>query len=311
VSPPGRAGGPPVLSGHAPRAALSVAELQDALRAARARAGGRTGASASEVIGLLPVVDVPLLSAAEPGSAASGRGRVVVLGAHPGAGASTVALALAEAVAAGGRLAHLIECAPPARSGLLAAAGAELGADGLWRRGVRGQVVIDRLTGEGDPAAGWPVDPAGDRPGVTIVDLGVHAGPFLDGAAAGSPLHDGPLVVVARATVPGLRRAEHVLHRLGRAVPVAVVGPPRWPGPVRSSAGLRLAERRRAGQVVAVPLDRALEVTGVHSGPLSKRLAASGRALLAVLDAPPDRAVVPAAPAVPAAVAPQREGALR
>jgi hypothetical protein len=307
VSPPGRAGGPPVLSGHAPRAALSVAELQDALRAARARAAGRTGSSASEVIGLPPAVDVPLPSAAESGSAASGRGRVVVLGAHPGAGASTVALALAEAVAAGGRLAHLIECAPPARSGLLAAAGAELGADGVgrWRRGVRGQVVIDRLTGEGDPAAGWPVDPAGDRPGVTIVDLGVHAGPFLDGAAAGSPLHDGPLVVVARATVPGLRRAEHVLHRLGRAVPVAVVGPPRWPGPVRSSAGLRLAERRRAGQVVAVPLDRALEVTGVHSGPLSKRLAASGRALLAVLDAAPDGA------AIPGSVAVRREGALR
>ena len=261
-------------SGGRHRPTLSVAELQDALRAARARAvagsRARWAAEASAPIGASPSLPSP----------PAGRRRVVVLAAHGGAGASTVALALAEAVAAAGRFAHLVECAPPPRSGLLAAATAELGLDasGHWRRGTRGDVVIDRLTGDAGPVElRSPADPASDREGMTIVDAGTDGPP--DGCA------DAPLLVVCRATVPGVRRAEHLLHRLAPPVSVAVVGPSRWLGPVRASVGPRLAERRRAGQLVAVPLDRGLELTGVHGAPLPRPLAASGRALLAVLEA--------------------------
>lgn len=260
-------------SGGSSRPTLSVAELQDALRAARARAIPRTAARLTAAAPSPIGASLSLLAEAA-------RRRVVVLAAHGGAGASTVALALAEAVRAGGRLAHLIECARPPRSGLLTAATAELGLDGSgrWRRGTRGDVVIDRLTGDAGPVElRWPEDPASDREGMTIVDAGTDGPP--DGWG------DTPLVVVCRATVPGLRRTEHLLHRLARPVSVAVVGPRRWPGPVRASVGPRLAECRRAGQVVAVPLDRTLELTGVHAAPLSRPLAESGRALLDALDA--------------------------
>lgn len=255
---------------------LSVAQLQQALRAARDTAGigGTEGRDA-------PVLPAPNLSRV-PAPPAGGR-RLVVLAAHPGAGASTVALVLAEAVAGTGRRAHLVEFAPPARSGLLTAATAELGRDGSggWRRGTRGDVVIDRPLEDPDGELSWPQVPAGERETVTVVDLGTYDAGLLDGPGWA----DAALLVVCRATVPGLRRAEQTLHRLGRPAPVAVLGPARWPGPVRSSAGARLAERRRAGLVVAVPLDRALELTGVCREPLSRRLAASGRALLALMDA--------------------------
>ncbi len=71
---------------------------------------------------------------------------VVVVGAHGGSGASTTALAIAEATGA----AHLLELAGPGQSGLVAAATAEFGEVGPgWVRGRRGVVVIDHL-------ARWP-----------------------------------------------------------------------------------------------------------------------------------------------------------
>lgn len=259
----------------ADRPGLSVAQLQQALRAAHAAAaGGGDGAAA---------VALPTLNAATLRPPPQGRRRLVVLAAHPGAGASTVALVLAEAVAASGSRAHLVEFAPPARSGLVAAATAEHGREGSgrWRRGTRGEVVIDRLLA--DPIGGevcWPELAATDRETVAVVDLGGCDVALPDGPA----WLDAALVVVCRATVPGVRRAEQLLSQLPRPAPVAVVGPARWPGAVRSSAGARLAERRRAGLVVPVPLDRGLELTGVCGKPLSKGLAASGQALLRVLD---------------------------
>ena len=267
---------------------LSVAQLQQALRAAHT--AGRGGADVPDAVAL------PTPNAATVRPAPPGRRRLVVLGAHPGAGASTVALALSEAVAATGRRAHLVELAPPARSGLVAAATAELGEDnsGRWRRGTRGEVLIDRLLE--DPAGDevrWPEVPASDRETVSVVDLGSCDATLLDGPA----WVDAELVVVCRATVPGVRRAEQALSRLRRPAPVAVVGPARWPGAVRASAGARLAERRRGGLVVPVPLDRGLELTGVCGEPLSRRLAASGRALLAVMDAGAAGGVIPGASA--------------
>jgi hypothetical protein len=69
---------------------------------------------------------------------------VRVIAGHSGAGASTAALAIADAAAGGGRSVHLVEAAHPSRSGLVAATSAELGLDetGAWRRGTRGQPAL-------------------------------------------------------------------------------------------------------------------------------------------------------------------------
>jgi adenylylsulfate kinase-like enzyme len=58
---------------------------------------------------------------------------VVVLAGHAGAGASTVALAIAEALVDHRRV-QLVEYADPIRSGLAAASSVELGAQVGWRR---------------------------------------------------------------------------------------------------------------------------------------------------------------------------------
>jgi hypothetical protein len=208
-------------------------------------------------------------------------GWIAVLAAHAGAGASTVALAISDAAAGRGRLAHLIENVPLSRSGLLAAASAELGVDaaGSWRRGVRGNVTIDRRTTEATPG-GWPVLTAGDAPGVTVVDLGLGA----DSRAC--LLADRTFtVVVCRATVPGVRLTEQLLGRLAQTpVVVAATGPGRWPGEVTASLGPRLRALRDAGQVVSVPIDRRLAVTGLTPCPLPKPVHAAGSALLDLLD---------------------------
>ena len=71
---------------------------------------------------------------------------VAVLGCAGGVGTSTVALALATATGASARV---VECCPPLASGFSAAANAELGTEGTWRRGGRGDVLLERpITGD-------------------------------------------------------------------------------------------------------------------------------------------------------------------
>ena len=204
---------------------------------------------------------------------ASPFGCVLVLAAHHGAGASTVALALAEAAAAG-RTTHLIEGADPTDSGLLAATTAELGTDpsGHWRRGTRGPLTLDRRAHAGNPYA-WPSGPTG---ALTVLDPG-GLGP--------APEHDTTCVVVCRASVPGLRHAETLLDQLpGERIALAVVGPSRWTGQVSASTGPRVRALREAHRVVTIPIDRGLETTGLTDRPLPKAVASSGRTLLRLLD---------------------------
>jgi len=260
--------------GHRP---LAVAEVQQALRELRARPSRhRVG------IGGDKAVEVRIQRGdKEPrtgGDSALPSGWITVLAAHAGAGASTVALAISDAAAAIGRSVHLIENARPARSGLVAAASAELGLDesGAWRRGLRSAVVIDRRASEEAPS-GWPAPPK-DGAGVTVVDLGADG---WDCATAG-PINT---VVVCRLTVPGARLIEHVLDEIGdQPVVVAAVGPARWPGEVTSSAGPRLRALRLAGRLVSVPLDQRIQVTGLTDRPLPRSVVAAGRALLQLLD---------------------------
>lgn len=280
---------------------LSVAEIQQEFRALLARkTAERTGtvtaaADGREQGGAAFHGDEaapPSTRRAEPNAApaapvpAAGRGAeldkrwIAVVAAHAGAGASTVALALTDA-ATEHSATNLIETAHPTRSGLVAAANAELGVDptGAWRRGSRGQVTIDRRAGNDTPT-GWPTLPeTGD--GIVVVDLGLPTPESLARLTASGCR----VVVVCRPTVPGVRLAEQLLSSLTGSVILAAVGGGKWPGEVNASLGPRLRELRATKAVVTVPADRRLEVTGPTNSPLPKPVAAAGRSLLGLIDA--------------------------
>lgn len=280
---------------------LSVAEVQQALRALRCRkpsvAAPRlesTDLSTDAGRGGWPA-NVPFVQPA--GGLAEGW--VSVVAAHTGAGASTVALAIAEAAVAVGRGAHLVETACPTRSGLVAVADAELGVDpgGAWRRGSRGRVTLHRWASDEIPA-GWPALAASDD-SLVVIDLGSPVPASLTRFST-----DGcRTVVVCRPTVPGVRLAEQVLNVITGPVIVASVGGGRWAGQVSASLGPRLRALRVGNAVVTVPSDRRLEVTGLTSFPLPKSVAAAGRSLLGLIDA-----AHPGYEAASAQSAPRRKG---
>ena len=206
---------------------------------------------------------------------------ITVVAAHAGAGASTVALAISDAAAATDRRVHLVETAHPRRSGLIAAASAELGTDaaGAWRRGYRDGVTIDRRVADVEPD-GWPALPISEEPAVTVLDLGLPAPENVARLAADRTR----TVVVCRPTVPGVRLTEHVLSELAeQPVVVAVVGPARWPQAVKANLGPRLRELRSRGQVVRVPVDRRLQSAGLTGDRLPKPVEDAGRSLAALL----------------------------
>ena len=211
---------------------------------------------------------------------------LLVLGAHPGAGASSVAVAIADALAqrekgASHGLVRLVDAAPQETSGLICAADRELGIDqNGWRIGRRGLVEVHR--------PGGTLSQPHDLPSLAAFDSGwlvVDAGwPIRDLLVNPSPvvslLTSASLVLVCRSTVPGVRRAEIALSDLpGRPVVVAV-GARRWPGQVRASFGPLLREAYDAGRVALIPADRRLEVNGIEAPPLPKAFAAAVTRLL-------------------------------
>lgn len=205
---------------------------------------------------------------------------IAVAAAHAGAGASAVSLALADALAAAGEPVRLIESAHPTRSGLVAAASAELGLDvsGAWRRGSRGTATIYRRAHEENPD-GWPeLEPHITS---TVVDLGLPAPAGVARLAADRPR----LVVVFRPSIPGVRAAEQLLDALrDDPIALAAVGSKRWPGEVVHSVGPRLRALRAAHRVVHVEEDRGLQVTGLTHAPLPRPVVAAGAALLGLID---------------------------
>lgn len=231
---------------------LTVAELQTALRAAR-------GVHPAPTVTSHDVASVPV--AIET---------LAVVSAHPGAGCSTVALAVADAASAT-QPEQLIEYCDAGRSGLAGAADRELGEvpGGLWRRGRRGPVIIDRLAGvERDS------EPPEDAARVRVVDIGTGMGLLPISSA---------VVLVCRASVPGLRAAEGQLDALNeRHVALAALGSARWPGVVRASAGPRISALRGAGRVITVPLDRRLAATGLTRDRLPRGVLAAAHRLLAL-----------------------------
>lgn len=261
----------------APR--LSVADLQRALRIAQTRC------------------DQPLL--AFPSTAVPTRW-VLVLAALPGAGASTVALAIGEATRAGSadRDVRLVEyAAGPARSGLAAAAATEMGVDatGDWRHGQRGDLTLYRR--ETDvrsqqpqaraPQPIWPADvtkPRSERDQLVVVDLSGATWSAVDDTTDLTSAD--AAVVVLRASVPGVRAAEALMERLystlrpGTPLVAAMVGPKRCPSVVTAAFGPRLDELRDSNGLVSVPIHRRLTIAGLTGDPLPKPIAAAAEAIV-------------------------------
>ena len=243
--------------------AHSVAELREAWRAIEAGEFAHGPQSAPAARG----------GAAVWTSAPSER-VVAVVGCAGGVGASTVALALATAA---GVPARVVECCPPLASGFSAAANAELGTYGPWRRGSRGDVLLER------PIAGDAILPVPTESSVewTLVDTNwtTVSGPGGWLASVLRTLDD--VVLVSNATVPGVRRLESCAELLGRDAFGVVVGPTikRWPRPVKVAA---------AGVPVRVhltdfPLDSHLQVTGLTPDPLPAPLLKAAENVLALL----------------------------
>ena len=244
--------------------AHSVVELREAWRAIEAGEFARGPRSV-----------LTARSAATVWTPAPGERVVAVVGCAGGVGASTVALALATAAAMPARV---VECCPPLASGFSAAANAELGTEGPWRRGSRGDVLLER------PIIRDATVPVPTESGVewTFVDTNWTA---LSGSRTGWPeslvrtLDD--IVLVTNATVPGLRRLESCAEIFGRDAIGVVVGhaAKRWPRPVKVAAAGMPARVHLAD----LPLDSRLQVTGLTPDPLPAPLLKAAQNVLALL----------------------------
>jgi hypothetical protein len=184
---------------------------------------------------------------------------IVVAGAQPGAGASTVAVALADVLAAKDEDVTLVDLAIEGEIG--ASEAVEAKADLVMRGWVGGRRGAARIA--------QPVDcTEPDEPsGIVILD------------SAGSGCVRDVNVLVCRATVPSIRRSELVLQATN-PLAVAVVGATKWPTQVRSSLGpaMRAAERDRG--VVFFPHEATLEINGLTAEPLpASTIRAAGRLL--------------------------------
>ena len=204
---------------------------------------------------------------------------IAVLGALGSAGTTTVALSMATAAGSGVRL---VESCSASASGLIAAASAELGDQGAWRRGRRdGVLLLWRRNNDLAPV------PGPTEAGLTVVDLG--SGP-LSGWPASALAEAPALVLVTRATVPGLRRLERELERHTLSnLALAVVGPPlkRWPKVLTLGLGDRTQELVGDGRLVCVPVDRTLAITGLTPELLPPALVSAGGRLHALLGKEP------------------------
>jgi hypothetical protein len=209
-----------------------------------------------------------------------GRSVVAVFAAHAGAGASTVALALSEALT-GQASVELHDWNSPHRSALAPAVTQELGVESGWRQGRRGPLFI-RCQAEAE--VGHPPSAQSGRSyQVCVLDLG-H---LSDDALRAPVLATAAVVVVTRLSVPGFRQTEHVLSLLTQQALVVVIGPRRWPGSVEVSCGPRLLELKKMHRVIAMPTKRGLAVSGLTTDPLPRPVAAAGRRIADLLQPPP------------------------
>lgn len=208
---------------------------------------------------------------------------LLVLAAHPGAGATTVAVALADALAVSDMPGdvELVDAAPCETSGLIGVAQREVvGPNREWRAGVRGTVVVRWPTVS--PRSFGELPPLALRPGATaVIDAGfsIHA---LDVDLA-SLSGDFDVLLVCRATVPGVRLAEVALNLLPVMPPLAAVGARHWPRAVQASLGPILAEAVAEGRAVLIPTDADLQVRGAGTDPLPSAVVAAAARLVELI----------------------------
>ena len=205
---------------------------------------------------------------------------VLVVGALGGAGASTVALAVASCAGE----ARVVECCTIASSGLAGASTAEMGVttDG-WVQGTRGEVLIERRRDRVPSLEALPVPSPAGRPFTVLdvsvdVDLLVASPGWLGQLARTLP----GVVVVSRPTVPGLRRLEAATVLLGpdrvHAVLAGVLK--RWPRQLEQHLGPNGRRLRTEGRLIDLPNDPPLAVEGITTDPLPAALLAAAAPLL-------------------------------
>lgn len=244
--------------------AHSVAELREAWRAIEAGEFAHGPRSAPAARG-----------GAAVWTPAPGERVVAVVGCAGGVGASTLTLALATAA---GVPARVVECCTPLASGFSAAANAELGTEGPWRRGSRGDVLLERPI-TGDATVPVPTESAVEW---TLVDTNWTTASGPGAAWLMSVLRTlDDVVLVSNATVPGVRRLESCAELLGRDALWVVVGPvaKRWPRPVKIAAAGTPARVHSAD----FPLDPRVQVTGLTPDPLPAPLLKAAQNVLALL----------------------------
>ena len=214
---------------------------------------------------------------------AAGGQVVLVCGCGGSPGATTVALALATVA---GR-ARVVETWGGRASGLAFAASAELGStDRGWLRGSRDGILVERRGDAISSPENLP-KPAHSDAALTVVDSSwdiatlVTSGGWL-GELAGTVAD---VVLVARATIPGLRGLEAAVELVGHERVVAVtVGAKRWPRPVEQAAGTAVRRLRTEGRIVYVPEVPALAISGLTPDPLPPAILRPARTLLTLLE---------------------------
>ena len=263
------------------RAAVSVNELKAAWNAVEA-GWFRTGSGATREP--REPASQPAGKAWEPGL---GERVLPVIGCAGSCGASTISLALAGAAAMPARV---VECSSVTASGLAAASTAELGLhESGWTRGTRDAVLLERASNVLVSIQEVPTPSVPDRPiAMTVLDIGWEIGQVLATPAwlGEQVLSADMLVLVAVATVPGLRRLESALDLLaGTNICAAVIGPnpKKWPRPVGHSAGPLTRGLEAAGRLVSVSQDRALAIAGLDATPLPSPVLAAAATLLRLL----------------------------
>jgi hypothetical protein len=233
---------------------------------------------------------------------------IPVIGCAGSVGASTLAVAIAVAAAEHAPV-RLLECSSLSASGIAAATTVELGLNEAgWAQGHRNcesieygrDMLLERtglvLAGPAELPLPMPLDCGAGGLRVTVVDVGWEVGQALASRGwLGEHVRRAPaLVLVAVATVPGLRRLETALDLLSQhaAEPqhqhlvVAIRGFPRhrWPKGVSHSAGPRTRALLREGRTIGIPYDPHLAVQGLGSAPLPKPLGTGAAEVLRHLD---------------------------
>lgn len=228
------------------------------------------------------------------GSGLSSRGDSVagplvrVRAANAGAGASTIALALADIADVAGIRTRVLDAASPAWSGLLGATTTELGAADGWRRGRRGDgLLIDRVEEPVQAPGDVPYPRSIDHVDLTVLDTGWSMRELgTAGADAWVATMPAPVeVLVTRPHGLALSQAEAALADLedllaGDRVVVVVVGATRWIDREFAPAGRLLHAARDQGAVLFAPLLPVKALPGLGPDRLPRQLTSPAQRLL-------------------------------